>query len=185
MGKTQNLDPVGDISCGRQDGNKPQRTGKMPCFLFTFPEYTQCSGPTSGGLHKIIDGWKSVSDKEGWKLMYAVMAAKEDGTWSQYHHQEPDEFVTPARRLKNDFEYLKLLTSDETPPKVIKLRNGLRCAYYGFGGTSGKVFGFAIEINGVSYSEFGQWSAVVESQHSNFKELKNLANAVEAAYGKG
>ena len=59
-------------------------------------------------------------------------------------------------------------------------------AFYGFGDASGKSYGFLLEIDGVMYSEFWLiWEASIEEKHSNFIELFNLVNAVEAGYVQG
>ena len=141
--------------------------------------------PYLRGLHKTIDGWRPFRDAEGWKINWEIMAAKESGEWSHLLDLEPDEFVKPVGRLRKDFEYLKVLTSMEAPPKVVRRRKGVGTAFYGFGDASGKGFGFAVEIDGVTHSEFGQWNECFENEHSNFKELRNLVNAVESAYSNG
>ena len=58
-------------------------------------------------------------------------------------------------------------------------------ARYGFGDASGKGFGNAVEVEGIIHSEFGQWSNSVEGKHSNYKDLRNLVNAVIKAYDDG
>ena len=141
--------------------------------------------PYLRGLHKTIDGWRPFRDEEGWKLTYAIMEAKEQGVWGELLKLEPDEFIKPVKRLKADFQILKRLTSANAPPKVIRRRTGCGVAIYGFGDASGKGFGSCIEIEGISYSQYGQWSACIEEKHSNYKELKNLVMAVEKAYQDG
>lgn len=64
----------------------------------------------------------------------------------------------------------------------MRRRSKIGTALYGFGDASGQGFGNAIEVNGKIHSEFGQWNNEIESKHSNYKELRNLVNAVENAY---
>ena len=142
--------------------------------------------PYLRGLHKTIDSWRPYRDEEGWKMMDSIIAAKLSGEDSSIRasHVAPTKFIKPLARLKADFLRLKDFTSTEAPPKVIKRRNKTGTALYGFGDSSGQGFGNAIEVNGKIYAEFGQWSSELESKHSNYKELRNLVNAVENAYHK-
>ena len=66
----------------------------------------------------MIDGWRPFRDAEGWKINWEIMAAKESGEWGHLLDLEPDEFVKPVGRLRKDFEYLKVLTSMEAPPRL-------------------------------------------------------------------
>ena len=71
-------------------------------------------------------------------------------------NDEPDEHVMSAKMLKVDFECLKCFTQAEAPPEVEKMREKCGIAFYGFGDASGKGFVFALEIEGVTYSQYGQ-----------------------------
>ena len=143
--------------------------------------------PYLRGLHKTIDNWRPHRDSEGWKVMQSVIDAKLNGSAAilESSHHPPIKFIKPLARLKTDFERLKSLTSSDAPPKVIKRRKRMGSALYGFGDASGKGFGHAIEVAGDVHSEFGQWSGELEDKHSNYKELRNLVNAVEKAYKNG
>ena len=143
--------------------------------------------PYLRGLHKTIDSWRPYRDKEGWKVMASIIEAKLSGDDEAIRasHNEPTKFILPLKRLKSDFCKLKNLTKAEAPPKVIRRRNKTGSAAYGFGDSSGQGFGNAIEVEGEIHSEFGQWCSELESKHSNYKELRNLVNAVENAYSKG
>ena len=99
--------------------------------------------------------------------------------------ESPPECVKPVPRLKSDFEALKKLTRSKAPPKVVRRRSKMARAMYGFGDSAGKGFGHGIEVDQKLYTSFGQWCASVETMHSNYKELRNLVNAVENAYEKG
>ena len=140
--------------------------------------------PYLRGLHKTIDSWRPFRDREGWKMMQSVIDAKmSDGYLpSSDTSHEPTKFIIPLPRLRRDFEVLRDLTETKAPPKVVRRRKGTASAIYGFGDASGTGFGNAIEVGGNIYQEFGQWSAEVEDKHSNYKELRNLVNAVVKAY---
>ena len=143
--------------------------------------------PYLRGLHKTIDSWRPFRDKDGWKLMQSVIDAKLSGGYipDPDDHQVPSKYIKPLPRLKKDFEILRGLTTPEAPPKVVRRRRRTASALYGFGDASGKGFGNAIEVRGQSYAEFGEWSAEVEDKHSNYKELRNLVNAVVKAHKRG
>ena len=143
--------------------------------------------PYLRGLHKTIDSWRPFRDNEGWKMMQSVIDAKlGEGDSASYDAEiEPSKFIKPLPRLRRDFEVLKDLTETEAPPKVVRRKKGTASARYGFGDASGKGFGNAIEVGGKIYAEFGQWSVEVEDKHSNYKELRNLVNAVIKAYKRG
>ena len=140
--------------------------------------------PYLRGLHKMIDSWRPCRDEDGWKMMCEIMAAKEEGMWDGWNNAAPAEFVKPVKRLRHDFERLAELISEEAPPKVVRRRDKTGRAFYGFGDALGKGYGFSLEIDGVVHSEFGLWESSVEEKHSNYKELFNLVNAVEAGYGQ-
>lgn len=57
--------------------------------------------------------------------------------------------------------------------------------FYGFGNASGRGFGNCLSINGVNHLKYGTWTLQYEGLHSNFKELKNLVNAVTEASQEG
>ena len=143
--------------------------------------------PYLRGLHKTIDSWRPFRDKDGWKVMQAVIEAKLSGDIDlQINQSGPSsKLIKALPRLKGDFEILKRLTQPEAPPKVVRRRKKMASAAYGFGDASGSGFGNAIEVEGTLHSEFGEWSVEVEDKHSNYKELRNLVNAVKKAYSRG
>jgi hypothetical protein len=88
--------------------------------------------------------------------------------------------VAAIQRFKEDVEALILLTSSVKPPLKRARDKKTARAYYGFGDASGSGFGAAIQIDGLSYYEYGQrCSEVSEKQSSNWRELDNLVEAVE------
>ena len=142
--------------------------------------------PFLRGLHKSIEIWRGDKDEDGWKIAQMKFELEDGiGRYEAEDREQPPEKISPVPRLKRDFEALQKLTKAEAPPKVIKRREKVAKVLYGFGDASGKGFGFGIEVDGVLHSSFGQWSAAVEGKHSNYKELRNLVNAVKRAYSEG
>jgi hypothetical protein len=170
--------------------------------LIDFKELERCRGfliyvsrtykpfvPYLRGIHKTIDNWRPFRDADSWKLTEAqirIAMEEDDGfAGAQRSKLEPGPMVKAVPRLVEDVKALTLLTKSEAPPKVVKRRKRSGTACYGFGDASGKGFGSSIEINGIHHSEYGTWNAEIESKHSNYKELRNLVNAVEACYNDG
>jgi hypothetical protein len=126
--------------------------------------------------------------EDGWKMTeFEIRAAmEEDEEFVKIEEgKSQSEMMKAVPRLKNDVLALSKLTMDEAPPKVIKRRSKTGMISYGFGDASGQGFGNAIEINGKSYTEYGTWSKELEGKHSNYKELRNLVNAIKNAYSGG
>lgn len=136
--------------------------------------------PYLRGIHKTIDGWRPGRDEWGWKVITNFLE-DEEGRDGPNQRPEKGFKVKAVPRLKNDIIALSSLVDFEAPPKVVRRKRRIGTVAYGFGDASGKGFGHAIEIEGIRYAEFGQWSATLEEKHSNYKELNNLVNAVDLA----
>ena len=78
--------------------------------------------PYLRGLHKIIDSWRPFRDKDGWKLMESVIAAKVlEDDYEKLDQSGPlSKFIQPLPRLEQDFQILSDLTSSAAPPKVTR-----------------------------------------------------------------
>jgi hypothetical protein len=145
--------------------------------------------PYLRGIHKTIDSWRPHRNEDGWKLtqseIEAAMEIDDDYVLMESKKVSPSEKVVAVPRLKADIDALAKLTRFDAPPKVVKRRKQSGTAFYGFGDASGKGFGHALEINGITYSEYGTWNSGLEGKHSNYKELRNLVNSVTNAYSAG
>jgi hypothetical protein len=167
--------------------------------MIDFKELERCRGfliyvsrtykpfvPYLRGIHKTIDNWRPYRDADGWKMnesqIRIAMEEDDDFEVDQSNKVEPGPMVKAISRLLADVQALNELTSFEAPPKVIKRRKKAGTVCYGFGDTSGKGFGSSVEVNGAHYSEYGTWSPEIEEKHSNYKELRNLVNAVYNCY---
>ena len=144
--------------------------------------------PYLRGLHKSIDSWRPFQDCDGWKLSESELRAEiEQGRTWKYTNDDRESIavVNLVPRMKKDVMALKTLTKATFPPKVIRRKKKTSTVCYGFGDASGLGFGNCIEVEGVQYAKFGSWNKEVESKHSNYKELRNLVNAIEEAIDKG
>lgn len=141
--------------------------------------------PYLRGIHKTIDGWRSFRNDDGWKFTSKEIEAYllEHGEWVGAY--EPGEKVKIKPRLRDDVVALKRFTNCEAPPKVLRRLKGVGVVCYGFGDASSSGFGNCITVEGKNYAKFGTWSQKYEGKHSNFKELKNLVNAVKEAVQEG
>ncbi len=82
-------------------------------------------------------------------------------------------------RLKSDVEALQVLMKGDKPP--LRQIRGESCSQvlYGFGDTSGSAFGTILGKDGKIYYEYGQWCSEESEQSSNWRELKNVVDAME------
>ena len=138
--------------------------------------------PYLRGLHKSIDSWRPFRDEDGWKLneLQIEREIQKGKTWKYSNDdREKIDVVKLVPRMKKDARALGILTDFDLPPKVIRRKEKCGSACYGFGDASGLGFGNCIVVNGIRWSKFGTWSKEEESKHSNYKELKNLVNAIE------
>jgi hypothetical protein len=167
-------------------------------FLIYVSRTYKAMVPFLKGFHKTLDGWRGGRDEDGWKyysnLRHDIeddLAPKWEGNENVGDKDDPYSlsvapvYVTPVPRLEGDVNAMMNLTETEAPPKVTRRRKQAATICYGVLDASGKGFGYALEIEGIVYSEYGQWSVELESEHSNYKELKNLVNAVENACAHG
>ena len=138
--------------------------------------------PFLRGIHMTIDSWRPFRDEDGWKLKSAEIEAIKSSALSIEVALEPGETVKASPRLAGDISALAKLVDYQAPPKVVRRRKKCGMACYGFGDASGSGFGHCLVINGTAYAKYGTWSKLYEGQHSNFKELKNLVEAVKGAY---
>jgi hypothetical protein len=89
--------------------------------------------------------------------------------------------VKAAKRLADDLRVLTMLTNPEVPP-LRRLRGSLKLkVLYGFGDSSGNGFGWSIDFGEEIRYEHGLWSETLCEEHSNYKGLRNLVNALMRA----
>jgi hypothetical protein len=132
-------------------------------------------------LHLTIDSWQPGRDKDGWK---------ESDLYGDYLGLENLQEGAPAevkavRRLAWDMEALGILFQGEAPA-VQRIRPSKSIVLkYGFGDASGTGFGSSFtHSKGVSY-RIGVWGGDAEGNSSNYRELRNLVEAIEAEASDG
>jgi hypothetical protein len=103
-----------------------------------------------------------------------------------------DGLTPPVPRFKDDVAALMHLTAFDLPPLRVVRPTQVVQVFYGFGDASGKQFGATLSenyncrgrlsgaVHGSNRIRFriGLWSPEVEEESSNYKELRNLVDAV-------
>mmetsp|Transcript_22933 Transcript_22933/g.34778 ORF Transcript_22933/g.34778 Transcript_22933/m.34778 type:complete len:214 (-) Transcript_22933:280-921(-) len=132
--------------------------------------------PTQGVDWKAVAEWESlkgwVNDQEEEPLdsLPESVANTEDASTPQ--------FVPTVPRLASDMQALKALFQGEGPlVREVRCRSSTNF-YYGFGDASGTSFGSSFEKDQCIEFEFGQWCTESSEQSSNWRELKNVVEAV-------
>jgi hypothetical protein len=168
--------------------------------------------PYLKGIHATIDSWRYGRSPSGWKLPKSkVMAShnldEEDElvVWREQEgltplSQNEPKFVFPVPRFRNDIKCLLALTSSQCPPTRLGRMSRQAKVIYGFGDASKHGFGASIELPDKSIVwRFGQWRleeeyersqptqglSFMEERSSNYRELRNLVEALESAYSDG
>ena len=136
------------------------------------------------GFHLTIDGWRVDRDTDGWKINSFIF---EEG----YNPENSDDYpteVAPASRLLDDLKVLSQLTNFADPP-IVKIHcQSVIIVKYTFGDASGSGFGissiFSDDENNLDVNQ-GIWSASMEENTSNFKELGNFILELKRQMNKG
>lgn len=171
--------------------------------------------PYLKGIHATIDSWRTGRNEDGWRLkrkrvdtlQRAPQEETEDLDYLAFEpklglvdSQEEPKFVRPVRRLVSDIRCLKLLVASENPP-LRKIRmSGKAQVVYGFGDASKYGFGSSIEMPDHNiHWRYGQWRLEEEREQiegrenftirdeisSNYRELRNLVEALEDLFNRG
>jgi hypothetical protein len=139
--------------------------------------------PYLKGLNLTIDRWRPGRDVEGWKDMDwcdDYLTLDEEG-----NDGEAPPFVNAVPRFRWDLAALKVLFEADVPA-VRTIRPSSRIdVRYGFGDASGSGFGGSIALpGGISY-RIGVWGSDSEGSSSNYRELRNLVETLEAEVEAG
>lgn len=163
--------------------------------------------PYLKGLHLTVDSWRDGRDDEGWRMsrreIEAMLASRGDEA-AEHIPLEPEapEKVYPVPRLERDLLSLEaLMESDQPAERVIRAKTTLHVVY-GFGDASGTGFGSSLTrlkaleswgrlsppsdpgTNGLRY-RIGVWGKDTEDASSNYRELRNVVEALEDAEANG
>jgi hypothetical protein len=178
------LDTAGELL------HKPleQKRGFFIHIQRTYPNLT----PFIKGMHLTLDGWRVGRDEDMWKLRRKNDEA--DGYWDDSEDRwvaidvgsaKPPQVVKPAPRLKDDLAMLSELMSDVEPPLRMVRTKKISVAIYGFVDASGVGFGSSMETPGGLAFRYGLWGRDADDTSSNYKELRNLVEAVEEGVTSG
>ena len=149
--------------------------------------------PYLKGLHATIDSWRYGRTRSGFKMSpnnistdHELDAVKwEDKLGMTKLSKSQPATVMPVERFRNDLICLQTLTSEASPPhRLVRMSDQVK-VIYGFGDASKHGFGASIELSTKQlYWRFGQWR-LDEEVSSNYRELRNLVEALEGAFEKG
>ena len=170
--------------------------------------------PYLKGIHGTLDSWRPTVDSEGWNVRWNKSGRKrkrsdspgpsvddedvnyelpcgfydDNGDFEPFLQLEtaPKE-VSFIPRMRSDLDALLALTSTPTPPRRRLRPSSSAGVVYGFGDASGKGFGAALLLpdGTVPYTK-GIWDYTVSTEcSSNYRELRNLVEAVEESARRG
>ena len=161
--------------------------------------------PYLKGFHLSIEMWRGGRDAEGWKLSPgSIGQSEEEGEFEMEedtntlqhmssslkeqaralafqggNHKPPSGLTPSVPRFKEDLKALLALSSSDKPAYRIIRSKEVVTAIYGFGDASLGGFGSSIERPGGVGLRYGIWGKDADGDSSNFRELKNLVEAVE------
>lgn len=167
--------------------HKPLEQGRG--FLVYLSRIYTSMVPYLKGIHLTLDSWRDGRDTDGWKLSSNArrkinLEDNQDGK-NRFFNQENSKifkapkFVKAVPRLYEDLCALNYFFDRDIPPKRFVRGQKIFMARYGFGDASKAGFGSTFETpKGISF-RYGTWNADGEGKSSNFRELENLASALE------
>jgi hypothetical protein len=152
--------------------------------------------PYLKGIHQTLDSWRTNRDSDGWKLSAKELAARiRNGRSLQKEPEGPPTRVKAAVRLAGDLEAFTKLFDSEAPPRRLVRSSVSLQIFYGFGDASG--VGHASNFQGFSrlgdkvkeddriHYRYGHWCDAVSEASSNYRELLNLVESLEAQVESG
>ena len=148
--------------------------------------------PYLKGLHLTIENWRTGRDAEGWKVIGPQEERdasdideehlESEGTFltSAVKNPSPPTLVRAVPRLVDDLSCLMELFSTATPVKRLVRPTAVWVVRYGFVDASGSGLGASFQrSDGLSY-RVGMWGPDMNDSSSNYRELRNLVEAVES-----
>ena len=156
-----------------------QRRGFLNHIQRVFPAMT----PFLKGFHLTLDGWRPGRDEDMWKLRRPL----EELDWNHLllPSADPPEYVTPAPRLLDDLHALSVMFRGDYPTIRMLRPSRTGVAVYGIGDASGAGYGSAFTNTSDLWFCFGVWGPDADDVTSNFRELRNLTEAVELGVQTG
>jgi len=174
---------------GRRRGDRKRLEtirGFLQYLTKTYPSVT----PYLKGIHLTVDGWRPDRDGDGWRVrkrgkggdrrVEEEWGGKEVG-WVVTSSEAPKR-VALVPRFGTDSEALSQFFGPPLPPvRRVRCKIVIEC-FYGFGDASGTGFGSTFAEGKAGYRvhyRFGQWCSEISEESSNYRELRNLVDAVE------
>lgn len=138
--------------------------------------------PYLKGVHLTLDSWRPDRDSDGWADPDWI----DDETKISTESSQAPQRVTPVTRFAEDLQSLGDLFGPDHPPKRLVRTNKYTTCIYGFADASGSGFGstFALPNSEVMYC-YGVWGRDADHVSSNYRELRNVVEALEEAYHDG
>lgn len=154
--------------------------------------------PYLKGIHNVLESWRKGRDEDGWKfsskewkelLTELGEYKKEGGDWENVKRDylARTEGKAPAKvdstavkRLKCDLDTLKKYFNSSLPPKRLVRGKRVMTVHYGFGDASGSGFGSSWEVNDSIQYRYGTWGRDKDDSSSNYRELQNIVDSLEA-----
>ena len=170
--------------------------GFLVYFSRTYPSLV----PYLKGIHLTLDSWREGRDEEGWKQkkknkfpgddIQADISSTDDLDLSTDEDIELANFsesihapleVLPVPRLQTDLYALRQFLSLEKPPWRFVRGGRAACVQYGFGDAAKSGFGTTVRVDSQKiWYRLGIWSCTEQDESSNFRELFNLVESLEA-----
>jgi hypothetical protein len=152
--------------------------------------------PYLKGIHHTLESYRDTRRADGWKMSHKELeAAKRSGAVKSAETPPPVR-VKGAPRLRNDLRALQLLLESSAPPKRKVRSSKVLEIFYGFGDAS--AVGHSTNFQGVRrlenetfevgdriYYRYGHWCQKVSEESSNYRELLNLVESLEAQVASG
>ncbi len=149
-------------------------------FLVHLQRVFPVIAPYLKGIHLTLDGWRANRDDEGWRM------ALDPGAELDVSHPNAPVEVQAVSRLTTDLEALATLFNSSHPPLRPIRPTAVTTVIYGFADASGVGFGSSLQLptGSIAY-RYGLWGKDAEDASSNYRELRNLVESLEAAHHAG
>lgn len=142
----------------------------------TYPSIT----PFLKGLHLTINGWRGGRDRDLWPTDEDTDDDEEASPTSSL--TSPPQSVHPAPWLAADLKVLSLMFATERPTVHYVRASKVVIALYGFADASGSGFGSSVQLSACrTHVHYGMWGRDTEDKSSNYRELRNLVDSIEAS----
>jgi hypothetical protein len=160
------------------------------------------------GFHLTIDGWREDRTDSGWKRkegpkekkprgqgdggvseellkMEAALGLSREDLGLGSSRLDPPKFVKAVPRFLPDLKALRALMAGEKPPLKRVRCSRVATAIYSFVDASGRGFGSTFQMGDKVHFQYGQWpERISETMSSNWRELANLVESLEAEVGE-